>query len=135
MTILTAESLSEMLGRCYQYPKYQGAILFQTNAAKTEFIRSFVRQMGDGSEYGIERITRFGTIKFTNGSEVKTLIAYEERLRGIRVNEVICDRQYSEDAMRFLRPEFYHCENDEDALREDENVCSLDAFLSEFKIL
>ncbi len=135
MTILTAESLSEMLGRCYKYSKYRGAILFNANAAKTEFIRSFARQMGDGSVYGIERITRFGTIKFDNGSEVKTLIAHEERLRGIRVNEVICDTQYSEDAVQFLRSEFYHCENDEDALQEDEKVCSLDDFLSQFKIL
>lgn len=135
MRVLTVESLTGMLRRCYEYPNYHGAILFDRNEDKKEFIRTVASQVEGGSVPGIEKITRFGTIKFRNGSEIKAIIAEENKLYGIRVNEVIGDRQYSDDLMRRLRIELYSCENDEDALREDENVCSLDAFLSQFKIL
>lgn len=128
MEALNANTLTEVMRHCRDYPEYQAVVVMNDHSRFREFLSSMKDYLrGDGSD-DILGVSRAGIIKFKNGSYIRPIMT-DSRARGVCAHEIIYDENVedNESIAARIRKIIYHC-------REEEPV-TLDDFLSEFKIL
>jgi len=136
MAEIGAKEIADMMGRCNQYPGYTGMAVF----SKAERKRRFVQEMCGWADCGqlpdVEAITRYGHIKFKNGSVIRVTSSEENTVRGLKANEVIFDEVPAE-TMDMVRSNLFPfvINGEELEVRESYEGKELDDFLQGFTII
>lgn len=130
MKVLSSETLSKAIARCYENPQCVVGVIFNDRARQKEFISEMWRQTGG---YTVAP----DTISFGNGSYIKAILRNEEDLRGYRFNELIIDDFVPSEPERTfylqsLRP--YDVLESENESEDEIDTSAIDEFLSSFKI-
>lgn len=129
MNILSGESLSETLIRCFEKPKYSVGVIFNNRVRLEEFLSELWDQT-----MGV--ICSKNTIRFNNGSFIKAIIGNDPYIKGDRFNELLFDDCTPGESERpFNQKVLSNSYSVSEEYPDDEiDTSAIDEFLSSFKI-
>ena len=136
MASLNALDIAEMMQTCRDYPGYKGLVVFESAQRKREFVQEMQRYVDNEDMPGVLGLTRYGHIKFENGSSIGVTTSQENTLRGLKANSVIFDGISQEiiDAVRMNLTPFIVGDK-EIAVKETYEGKEIDDFLNGFTII
>ncbi len=88
MEVLNANSLTNAMKHCRDYPQYQAVIVINDHTRLQEFLKGAKTYIQSESDEHIHSLSRAGVIKFKNGSHINSIMA-DSRARGLCANEII----------------------------------------------
>lgn len=107
MELLSAQSFSEAMMRCYDNQRYKVGIAFCSTVTYLPFVNELGSEYRDTKIPGVYRVevrTDGGRILFENGSCIDMFIARENQ-RGRKCNEILYDGSIEEEVVNTtLRP-------------------------------
>ncbi len=140
MELLSAQSFSEAMTRCYNNRRYKVGVAFSSTVTYLPFVNELGREYRDTKIPGVDRVeitSRGGRLLFENGSCVDMFIARESE-RGRKCNEILYDANIEEDilnnVLRCMLVTYFNLkdyENKDFCVEENDE---LDDFIKSFKI-